>query len=187
VQATIKVLLLVNYDIERLKSAQKGDLIYMDGHLWAEWSVAFGTLVLAGITVWISFKDDSYTKMRKAEASYNFKKKSFNFLEKSLSSWGPNDQSLEGNDLTVQDFINNYRQDLLKINFSLGKKDYSKFESYASLAQAHADSWSKSNNERPEAIQKRIILELQKLCDSIGNKKQMEEIKKAFPHLFGEN
>lgn len=157
---------------------------FLNNSIIADWAVAFSTILLAIITIFFHFVGDSYTRLIKNSEINKFNKLAYDFLKISFASFGLKDSAQTSQELTVGEFIDKFRQDLIENKIYMGWIDKRRFKRYVKLAMSLAKEhdFLHSENKFPfiRRYQEKILADLKILSKKIGQETEFNELKNNY-------
>lgn len=143
----------------------------------ADWAVAFTTILLAVVTLIFYFIDDSYTKLLKKIEINKFNKLAYDFLRISFASWSLEYKTPTPQSQTVEEHIDQFRQNLIENKIYMRWKEKRRFNRYVNLAQNHAKAWSANKIDTVLKEQQKILDEMGWLAKRIGKEVEYKKLK----------
>ncbi|HHF7367443.1 TPA: hypothetical protein ACPSKY_002576 [Legionella bozemanae] len=146
----------------------------------ADWAVAFTTIFLALVTLIFYFIDDSYTKLLKKVEINKFNKLAYDFLRVSFASWSLEFKAPTSQSQTVEEHIDQFRQNLLENKIYMGWREKRRFNRYVQLAKNHGLAWSANKFNDVSKAQQKILIEMEWLSKRIGKETEFKKIKEDY-------
>jgi hypothetical protein len=124
----------------------------LSSDLCAQWFTAFGTILLAIVTVWITYFGDSATRLMKKKIIFDFQKKCFYFLSSVFNT-------PEKAGVTSENFYKEIIDNRIYLNWFNRRK----LVKYLRLSNQLGKEWQHGNDVTQGPLLSNILREIEKL------------------------